>query len=318
MFDGLRNGGLGAAHFQRHVVAGGDTQLMADIAQVFLGDVDRADIGHLAGQGQAVGIDVGQGDAARPGEFGDGGGHDADGPSAGDQDVLAQHIGLLHGMDGIAERIEHGAQFTRHALGQGHDVEGGNGQVLGETARAVDADALCVRIEVEAAHAGGFGIDVDDMAFAGDALAEAELARDAAADLHDLAGEFVAGDHRDGNGLLRPLVPVIDMDVGAADGGMGDADQHVFRAAFGHRRGHFPDTGLGLQLAEAFHRRGEGGGICCKGLHVVAHATTPNSLPTLVKAAIALSICSKLCAADIWVRMRAWPSGTTGKEKPMT
>ena len=24
------------------------------------------------------------------------------------------------------------------------------------------------------------------------------------------------------------------------------------------------------------------------------------------------------CAALIWVRMRAWPFGTTGKEKPMT
>ena len=37
-----------------------------------------------------------------------------------------------------------------------------------------------------------------------------------------------------------------------------------------------------------------------------------------VKAAIAVSMSVAECAADIWVRMRAWPLGTTGKEKPIT
>ena len=44
---------------------------------------------------------------------------------------------------------------------------------------------------------------------------------------------------------------------------------------------------------------------------------TPNSRPTLMKAAIARSRCSRVCAALICVRMRAWPFGTTGKKKPM-
>ncbi len=35
-------------------------------------------------------------------------------------------------------------------------------------------------------------------------------------------------------------------------------------------------------------------------------------LLTAAKAAIALSISSSVCAADIWVRMRALPLGTTG------
>ncbi len=215
-------------------------------------------------------------------------------------------------MDGIAERIEYGAQFAGDALGQRHDVEGRDGQVLRETARAIDADALRFRIEVETAHARRFGIHIDDMAFAGDALAEAQVAGDAGADLDDFAGEFVPRDHRHGNGLLRPFVPVIDVDVGAADGGVGDADQHIFRPAVGHGCGHFPDAGFGLQLAEPFHGRGECGCHAGQALQIVTHATTPNALPTLVKAAMAVSICSKLCAADIWVRMRAWPSGTTG------
>ena len=44
----------------------------------------------------------------------------------------------------------------------------------------------------------------------------------------------------------------------------------------------------------------------------------PSAEPTLAKAATAWSICSSVWAALIWVRMRAWPFGTTGKEKPIT
>ena len=44
---------------------------------------------------------------------------------------------------------------------------------------------------------------------------------------------------------------------------------------------------------------------------------TPSSRPILMNAAIARSRCSRVCAADICVRMRAWPCGTTGKKKPI-
>ena len=40
--------------------------------------------------------------------------------------------------------------------------------------------------------------------------------------------------------------------------------------------------------------------------------STPNSFPTLVKAAMARSRCSRVWAAEICVRMRAWPLATTG------
>ena len=54
-----------------------------------------------------------------------------------------------------------------------------------------------------------------------------------AADLDDLADKFVADDHRHRNGLLRPLVPVPDVDVGAADRRLADPDQHVVGADLG-------------------------------------------------------------------------------------
>ena len=52
-----------------------------------------------------------------------------------------------------------------------------------------------------------------------------------------------------------------------------------------------------------------------------SHVFAPNApvdFPTLANAATARSICAGVCAADICVRMRALPFGTTGKLKPIT
>jgi hypothetical protein len=45
---------------------------------------------------------------------------------------------------------------------------------------------------------------------------------------------------------------------------------------------------------------------------------TPNSCPTSSNTAIARRTSASLWDADIWVRMRAWSLGTTGKAKPTT
>ena len=63
------------------------------------------------------------------------------------------------------------------------------------------------------------------MALAGDALADRE-ARDACAEFRDLADILMADDLRGLNVLLRPLVPFVNMDVGAADRGLVDLDQN--------------------------------------------------------------------------------------------
>jgi len=50
----------------------------------------------------------------------------------------------------------------------------------------------------------------------------------------------------------------------------------------------------------------------------LAPQITPSSFPTFTNAATACSSCSRVCAALIWVRIRALPWGTTGKLKPTT
>ena len=44
---------------------------------------------------------------------------------------------------------------------------------------------------------------------------------------------------------------------------------------------------------------------------------TPSSRPIRANASIARSRCSRVCAALIWVRMRAWPFATTGNKNPI-
>ena len=56
---------------------------------------------------------------------------------------------------------------------------------------------------------------------------------DVGADGGDFADELMADDHGDGDGLLGPLVPLVNVDVGAADAGLADADQDVVNAKSG-------------------------------------------------------------------------------------
>src|SRR2546428_120501 len=54
-------------------------------------------------------------------------------------------------------------------------------------------------------------------------------------DVGHFAHEFMSDDHRHGNGLLRPGVPFVDVEVGAANTRAVHADQHVVDADLRHR-----------------------------------------------------------------------------------
>ena len=85
----------------------------------------------------------------------------------------------------------------------------------------------------------------DDVPLAADDLAGVEVV-DVRADLDDPADELVADDHRHGDRLLRPGVPVVDVHVGAADAGAQHLDQHVVDADRRHRHLLEPEARLGL------------------------------------------------------------------------
>ena len=77
-------------------------------------------------------------------------------------------------------------------------------------------------------------------------------AGDFVADGFDGAAELVAGNERRMNAALRPLVPLINVQVGAADGGHLDFDQHVGRVrtcGMGTSRISVPGAGSGFTTA---------------------------------------------------------------------
>src|SRR5213075_854391 len=90
------------------------------------------------------------------------------------------------------------------------------GEVLGESSRAIDADALRERAKMSPAGEAIATPPAHDVPLAAHDLAGEKIG-DVRTDLDDLADELVADDHRHGNGLGRPRVPLVDVDVGAAD-----------------------------------------------------------------------------------------------------
>jgi hypothetical protein len=256
-------------------------------SEILARHIDGADIGHLCRQAQAEIVAVGQDYAAGAGAARYHRGHYADGARTGDQHILAHQVELLHGVHGIAEGVEQGADFEIQILRQRHDIEGRQREIFRKGTLAIDPDALGMGIEVKLAGPRRRGIEIDDMAFARDALPHGQRPGHALADLHDLAGEFMAGDHGGLDGFLGPFVPVVDVQVGAADGGAPHADQHVLHANAGCLR---------LDHGEARGRVGLG-----KGFHLIFSSRSR----TRVKALTARSTCSTLWAADSCVRMRA-------------
>ncbi len=132
------------------------------------------------------------------------------------------------------------------------DVGHGQDDVFGEGSGAVDADSAGEGAEMAAAGEAVAAASADDVAFAGDEVSGLEVV-DVGADLGDLADEFVTDDEGDGDGFLRPGVPVVDVEVGAADAGLEDANLDVVDAGFRFGDVREPETFFGVRLDQGFH-----------------------------------------------------------------
>ena len=229
------------------------------------------------------------------------------GPRAGDQHILAHQAEAECGMRRVSEGVEDRGHLVADPIGDLEGVDRGNRQILGKGAGAVDTDANGVAAQMPPPGAAIAAEAAGDVAFARDAVADGEAAH-LGAHVDHLADIFMTHLHRHGDGLLRPFVPFPDMAVGAADRRLLDLDQHVVVADLGLRHVGQGEAGRPFQFRQSSHVQ--------TAFFVAPMA--PNCLPTLAKAATAWSMWSLVCAALIWVRMRACPFGTTGKEKPMT
>src|SRR5690606_33686880 len=123
------------------------------------------------------------------------------------------------GVGGVAERVEDGGDVVGDVIGQGVDVLGGQHQIVGERPRPADTHRLVAVAELTAAGPAVAAVTAGDVALTGDSLPDRD-ALDFVAHRLDPAHELVPHHQRHGNRCLRPFVPFIDVDVGAADGGL--------------------------------------------------------------------------------------------------
>ena len=195
--------------------------------------------------------------------------HDANGSRAGDQHVFTDQIERKGRVRRVAQRVENRRHVVADRHRQFEHIEGGYRQVFGERARPVDADADRIHAQMPAAGPAVATDATGDVSFSRDPVTDFE-AFDLAAALDDLAAEFMADVHRHRDRVLRPLVPLEDVDVGTADRGPPNLDQHVVVADLRHSDVFHPYAALGLSFNQCFHQ-----------------VMTPSSCPTSAKAATA-------------------------------
>lgn len=200
----------------------------------------------------AVGGDFGGEDIFCAEAFADGNGEEADWAESGDEDGFAFDGAIHDGVDGVAEGIEHGGDVFGDAGWNGAGVHGRDDGVGCESTVDVYAEELGCAIHVsESVEVVGRG-GVNDMRFGCDEVAGFAVG-DIRGDFENGAAKFVTDDAGGFDPVAGPVVPVIDVKVGAAErcafdsdfdsagleGGFGDVDDF--------------ESGCGLRLCNRFH-----------------------------------------------------------------
>src|SRR5205085_7413730 len=109
------------------------------------------------------------------------------------------------------------------------DIAHGERDVFGECPGAVDAHTLCMSTEMTTPSETVPAAAAHHVPFAADDLAGMKI-NHVGANSDDFSDEFVSNRHRNWDGGARPIVPVVDVDVSAADSCVSDADQNVVDA----------------------------------------------------------------------------------------
>jgi hypothetical protein len=140
----------------------------------------------------------------------------ADRPGASDQHIFTQQIERKCRMDRVAKRIKTGKNIQRNLrIGQ-PNVRLGHGKILGEGPGAVDANPVGLVAEMPASGQTVPTASANNMAFTRHDHAGMEIDHMTSNGFYD-ADELVTDLHRRRNSALGPGIPVIDVDIGAAD-----------------------------------------------------------------------------------------------------
>ena len=150
-------------------------------------------------------------------------------------------------MDRIAEGIKNRGDIMVNIVGVNPNIGHGQGQIFGKSAGSVDADTFGVLAQMAAASQAVAAVSANDMTLATHELARKEIFH-IRAYLDNLPDEFMADRHGDGDGLAGPLVPFVDVEVGAAYASAFDTDENVVNADFRLRDVFEPQARFGVSF----------------------------------------------------------------------
>ena len=162
---------------------------------------------------------------------------------AGDEHVFTHHRKRKRRMHRVAEGIEDGRDLMVDAGVMPPDVGHWQRDEFGECAGTVHANALRISAQMPSSGKAVAAAAADHMPFAADDIA-GEKVVDVRTDGNNLADKLMTDGHGHGDRLLRPLVPLVDMNIGAADSRLMHAHQHVVDADDGLRNIFEPQSPL--------------------------------------------------------------------------
>ena len=201
---------------------------------------------------QAVIIDIGDYDIARTAEARDAGSHDADGTCTRDKHILTHEIKGKRSVSSIAVRVEDGIEVIGYLIVAEINICLRDNEILSKCAVAIYADALCFAAEMTLAREAVAAFAAYDMTLAGDSVSDL-VCRDVFAYLDYLADIFMTYGHGSMYGFLAPFIPVVDMQVSAADGSLAYLYLYVVFTAFGNGYFTHPKPSFGAFLNKRNH-----------------------------------------------------------------
>lgn len=129
-------------------------------------------------------------------------------------------------MNGISERIEDTSNFDVYARIVMPDIRHGKADVLGEASRTIHADAAGMGTQVTPARETVAAPSANYVTFSADKLARKEV-RHIRSDCRDFANKLMADHHGNRDSFARPGIPLVNVHVGAADGGAPNPNQNI-------------------------------------------------------------------------------------------
>src|SRR5581483_1078418 len=215
--------------------------------------VDDRARAHLLGEAEAERRPVGGDHDRRAGRARDPDREQPDRPAAEHGDRAAGEVLLAGREDGVPERLLERRDLRRKLRPVVPPDHGfGDGDVACESALAVDAEDPGPLAHVRVPRAALEAHPAGDVALGGDVVADGDVADELAA-VDDRPRELVAERQRRLDPPLRPLVPAVDVQVGAADARGLDLDEHLVRRRSRHRDLVEPQALLGRDLAQREH-----------------------------------------------------------------